>query len=413
MLAIKAGKLIDGSGEVHTDMTILVEGEEIQQVGKTASVEIPRDAPVIDASDQTVMPGMVDAHLHVMSSGDPEEEPWVMRAVTDSIGTLAFKSYVNAKRDLEAGFTTIRDAGNFAYVDVALRDAIDEGMLVGPRMKVAGIALSMTGGHMDRTKGLAPHVSIGELHNIVDSPAEGRKAARYQIKMGADFIKIAATLSEYVRKSGGLCSQELTFESMQAICQVAHRAGRTVAAHCHGGEGVKAAIRAGVDSLEHGRFLTDEILEMMVEHGTYLVPTMSPEGRAMAQGRREKSDADWNWFCKAYDAMFDTVARAHAAGVKVAIGSDAAMPFVRHGESAYEMELFVEAGLSPMEAIVAGTQIGAEVLGMAAQIGTLKPGKWADIVIVDGDPLADITVLQEIEKIKRVIKGGETVVERH
>jgi imidazolonepropionase-like amidohydrolase len=413
MLAIKAGKLIDGTGKELEGMVVLVEGERITQVGKAQEVEIPEGAEVLDATGKTVMPGMIDAHLHIRGSGDPSRRG--VQVVGDSIGTLALMSYVNAKKDLEAGFTALRDAGNFGYVDVALRDAIDEGWIEGPRLKVAGQGLTSTGGHGDRTKRLAPHVRLEGLNNIVDSPDEARKATRYQIKMGVDFIKIMATLSEYVRKFGGTCSQELTYETMKAICEVAHWAGRKVGAHCHGGQGVTDAIKAGVDSFEHGRFITDEQLEMMAEGGRYLVPTLAPEGRAMEYGREAVGtvkDEDWEWKLRANGAMYDTVARAHRLGVKVAAGSDAAMPFVRHGESAYELELLVRAGMTPMEAIVAATKVGSEVLDMAEEIGTVEAGKYADLVVVDGDPLADIKILQDLNRVKKVIKGGKVVVSR-
>jgi imidazolonepropionase-like amidohydrolase len=414
MLAVKAGKLIDGTGKLSEDMVVLVEGKKIAKVGKSTEVEVPEGAQVLDASDKTVMPGMVDAHLHIRGSGDPSRRG-AAAAVQDSIGTMALMSYVNAKKDLEAGFTALRDAGNFGYVDVALRDAIDEGWIEGPRLKVAGQGLTATGGHGDRTKRLAPHVKLEGLNNIVDSPDEARRATRYQIKMGVDFIKIMATLSEYVRKFGGTCSQELTYETMKAICEVAHWAGRKVGAHCHGGPGVTDAIKAGLDSLEHGRFISDEQFEMMAERGVYLVPTLSPEGRAMEHGREAvglQKEEDWEWFLRANDAMYDTVARAHSMGVKVAAGSDAAMPLVRHGENAYELELLVRAGMTPMEAIVAATKVGSEVLDMADEIGTVEAGKYADLVVVDGNPLEDIRILQELMRIKKVIKGGQIVVSR-
>ena len=414
MLAVKAGKLIVGTGDLLEDMVVLVEGEKIAKVGRLADVEIPNEAEVLDATDRLVMPGMIDAHLHIRGSGDPSKRG-AAGVVQTSLGTMALMSYVNAKKDLEAGFTALRDAGNFGYVDVALRDAINEGWIEGPRLKVAGQGLTATGGHGDRTKRMAPHVRIEGMTNIVDSPDEARKATRYQIKMGADFIKIMATLSEYVRKFGGTCSQELTFETMKAICEVAHWANRKVGAHCHGGPGVTDAILAGLDSLEHGRFISDEQFEMMVERGVYLVPTLSPEGRAMEHGREATGmtkDEDWEWFLRANDAMYDAVARAHKIGVKVAAGSDAAMPFVRHGENAYELELLVKAGMTPMEAIVAATKVGSEVLDMADEIGTVEEGKYADLVVVDGDPLADIKILQDLTKIEKVIKGGKVVVSR-
>jgi imidazolonepropionase-like amidohydrolase len=403
MLAIKAGKLIDGTGKLLEDMVVLLEGKKIAKVGRSTEVEIPEGTQVLDASDKMVMPGMVDAHLHLRSDGDPWKRG-AAYALQESIGTLALRSYVNARKNLEAGFTTLRDCGSRGYVDVALRDAIDEGIIEGPRLRVAGEFLTTSG-----RRGGAP----GQT-NSTDSPDEARRAARYQIKMGADFVKIAVSLTEYVRKKGGLYSQELDFETIKAVCQVAHWAGRRVAAHCHGGQGVSDAILAGVDSLEHGRFISDEQLDMMAERGVYLVPTLSPEGRAMEHGQEAVGLADdsWRWFLKATDAMYDTVARAHRMGVKVAAGSDAAMPLVRHGENAYELELFVRAGMTPMEAIVAATKVGSEVLDMADEIGTVEAGKYADLVVVDGDPLTDITILQELTRIKKVFKGGKVVVSR-
>lgn len=405
MLAIRTDRLIDGTGHVLNDAVVLVEDERISQVGPAAQVPIPEDAEVLDATGKTVMPGMIDAHLHLMGDGEPGWD-WAVQATQELTASTAFRSYVHARQDLEAGFTTLRDAGSFRFVDVALRDAIDSGLVEGPRLCVCGEALTPTGGHADRSKNLAPHASIGYLSSIADSPDEARKATRYQIKMGADFIKISASLSEE--------RQEMSFEMMRAICEVAHWAGRRVAAHCAGGQAVTDALRAGVDSLEHGRFLTAEHLEMMVERGVYLVPTLSPEGRAMEMGQEASgySDDSWEWLVMANEKMYNTVARAHKAGVRVATGSDAIMAGVHHGENAYELELFVRAGLTPMEAIVAATQVGAEVLDMAEDVGTLEPGKLADILIVAGNPLEDITLLQEHQRIEKVIKGGQVVVSR-
>ena len=405
MLAIKAGRLIDGTGRVLENTVVLVKGERIAKVGKKDEIEIPEGAEVIDATSKTLMPGMIDAHLHLRSDGGSRGDR-ASRTVQESIGTLALKSYVHAKRGLEAGFTTLRDAGSRAYVDVALRNAIDGGLLEGPRLKVSGEPITPTGGHADPTKRLAPWVSLGELSGIADSPDEARKATRYQIKMGADFIKISASLGAEI--------QEMSFEMMRAICEVAHWAGRRVAAHCSGGQAVTDALRAGVDSLEHGRFLTEEQFEMMVERGVYLVPTLAPEGRAMEYGQEKMGydDRTWNWMVMANSKMYNTVARAHKAGVKVATGSDAAMPGVRHGENAYEVELLAKAGLTPMEAILAATQVASEVLDMADEVGTVEAGKFADLVVVDGDPLADIQVLQDLARITKVIKGGKVVVSR-
>ncbi|NLE77139.1 MAG: amidohydrolase family protein [Chloroflexi bacterium] len=405
MIAINAGTLIDGTGAAHSGMVVLVEGERITAVGKAEALPIPPTAQLFDASGQTVLPGMVDAHLHLMGDGDPEWA-WAAQSVSDSLGTLALRSYVNARKNLEAGFTTLRDAGSRGFVDVALRDAINAGWLMGPRLKVAGEPLTPTGGHADPTKGLAPGVAVGYLSGVCDSADEARRATRYQIKMGADFIKISASLSAE--------RQEMSFAMMQAICEVAHWAGRRVAAHCSGGQAVTDALQAGVDSLEHGRFLSDEQLAFMADKGVYLVPTLAPEGRAMQYGQKALgySDGSWQWMVMANEKMYDTVARAHRAGVRVATGSDAIMAAVRHGENAYEIELLTKAGFSPMEAIEAATRVGAEALGMADEVGTVEPGKFADLVVVDGDPLADIRLLQNHAKIRWVFKGGAVAVSR-
>jgi imidazolonepropionase-like amidohydrolase len=405
VLAIKTDRLIDGTGQVLENTLVLVDGDKIANVANIGDVAIREDAHVIDATDNTVMPGMIDAHLHLMADGEPGDD-WATQLVRTSVGTVTLVSYVNAKKNLEAGFTTLRDAGSRAFVDVALRDAIDSGLVQGPRLRVAGEPLTPTGGHADPTKMLPSGLSVGALTGIADSPNEARKAARHQIKMGADFIKISASLTDDL--------QEMSFEMMQAICEVAHWTGRKVAAHCSGGDAVTDALRAGVDSLEHGRFLTDRHFDLMVENGVYLVPTLAPEGRAMQFGQDALGydDRSWAWMVMANSEMYDTVARAHKHGVKVAVGSDAAMPAVRHGEGAYEMELLVKAGLSNMEAIVAATSIGAELLGMSDQVGSIEVGKMADIVVVEGDPLADIRILQDLTRIKNVIKGGRIEVSR-
>ena len=413
MLAIRAGKLIDGTGRMLEDMVVLVEGERIAKVGKAEQVKIPEGAEVIGATNKTLMPGLIDSHVHVMGNGDPKEHELLrLGGVQESIGTVALKSYVHAKRSLEAGYTAIRDAGCRDYVDVALRDAIDEGLVEGPRMKVAGQALAATGGHMDMTNGLAPHVRIGDLMNIADSPDEGRKAARYQIKMGADFIKISATLSEYVRKRGEVCSQEMALETMRAICEVAHWAGRTVAAHCHGGDGVRNAILAGVDSFEHGAWLSDEDLDLMVERGAFWVPTLTVISAGFERmSEKEQPEYARHWTEQNYEQVWITFEKARARGVRIGAGTDAGF-MVPHGSNARELELLVKAGLTPMEAIVAATKTGAEVLDMAEEIGTVEEGKLADLLVVEGDPLADIRILQDLTRIKKVIKGGKVVVHR-
>ncbi|MBI4279044.1 MAG: amidohydrolase family protein [Armatimonadetes bacterium] len=410
--AIRAGRLIDGTGATHAPATILIEDGRIVAAGN--GVPFPAGASILDASDWTVLPGLIDAHVHVMGDGEPRGLGWNLRPLTELLGTTTLRAYASARRHLIMGVTAIRDLACRGFVDVALRDAIEAGLVEGPRMRVCGNGLTSTGGHMDRTKGLAPGVEVEGWSNIADTPDEARRAVRELIKRNVDFIKINATLSEWVRDRGGLYAQEMTFDTMRAVCDIAHEAGRTVAAHCHGGNGVRDAILAGVDTLEHGRFISDELFALAAERGVILVPTLSPEARAMAAGREALGtlEALWRWQHRAHAAMYDAVARAKRSGVRVAAGSDAAMPMVRHGGIAFEMEHLARAGLTPMEVIQSATKTAAEALRMAGEIGTVEPGKLADLVVVDGNPLDDLRLLQDPARIVLVIKGGKIVVDR-
>jgi len=416
MFLVKAGLLIDGNGgKPERGMAVLVNDEgRIETVGPREQLGAPTDVPVVDAGSAVVMPGMIDAHLHLVGDGDPEGTDYNMRNVVSFLGQAALDSYIHAKEDLFSGFTTLRDMGSRGFVDVALRDTINAGRLVGPRLFVSGQGLTSTGGHMDPEKRVIPGVTVPDRFNVIDGPTEARRATRYLISKDVDVIKIAATLSEWVRRLGLLCAPEMTLETMQAICEVAHSAGRRVAAHCHGGPGVTAAIEAGVDTFEHGRFMTDEMLEQLAEKERYLVPTLSPEGRAddAEQSTFGKAAHDVEWKRRATEAMYDTVNRAKRAGVKIGAGSDASMPLVTHGSGAYELELLVRAGLSNMEALVAVTRTNAEILGQEASLGTLEKGKFADMVFVAEDPSEDVKVLQVPENIQLVMKAGEVVVDR-
>jgi imidazolonepropionase-like amidohydrolase len=360
-----------------------------------------------------MLPGLIDAHVHLMGSGEPRDTTWVMREVVDLPGAVALNCFIHGRRNLEYGFTTVRDLACRHYADVSLRDAINAGRLEGPRLKVCGVGLTSTAGHMDRGKHFTPGVIVPGPSAVVDGPDEGRRGVRMNLRYGVDFIKINATLSELVRPFGGLCSPEMTLETMQAICEVAHDHGRKVAAHCHGGKGVTWALQAGVDVLEHGRFLTDEQLEIMAKQGTFLCPTLSPEARAHELGLRSPDPTLTAWQDKARGAMYETVNRARKAGVTIVNGSDAAMPGVTHGHGgAYEMAELVKAGLTPMEAIVAATSAAARCLDFDRDVGTIEPGKYADGVLVDGDPLADVSILQDLARVLVVIKGGRIAFDR-
>ena len=415
-MLIRAGKLITAAeGEaVRLDQGILLEGGRIKAVANWAEFSPAEGLPVLDASRHTVLPGLVDAHTHVVHSGDPAED-WSLDAVTDLPAMTALRAARQARCHLRMGVTTICDLGARDWVDVALRDAINAGWQPGPRMLVAGHGITATGGHMDPRRGLRPGLplsALGGLGCVADSADEARRAAREQLMGGADILKINASLSEYVRARGGYCSPELTGEAMRAICEVAHGAGRRVAAHCHGGPGVSAALAAGVDILEHGRFLTDQQLTEMAERGVFLTPTLSPEARMLDAGAWPDNPGDRQWSEKAVAAMYTTVARAYSQGVKVIAGSDAGMPRVPHGGVAYEMYHLARAGLPIQAAIAAATRLAAEALGLEAEIGQVRSGFWADLIVVEGDPTQDLAVLQQRKRILVVIQKGRVAVDR-
>jgi imidazolonepropionase-like amidohydrolase len=414
MLSIRVGTLIDGRGGRPAQGAVIeVDGDRIVRIVSAAGYSLPAGAADLDCSDYTMLPGLVDAHVHLRGSGEPRETGWGVSEASELPGTTALNCFINARKNLEFGFTTVRDLACRHYADVSLRDAINAGRLEGPRLKVCGVGLTSTAGHMDRHKYFAPGVVLPGPAAIADTPDEGRRAVRMNLRYGVDFIKINATLSELVRPLGGLCSPEMTLETMQAICEVAHDHGRKVAAHCHGGKGVTWALQAGVDVLEHGRFLTDEQMGIMVDQGTFLCPTLSPEARAHDLGLRPADPSLVAWQDRARSVMYETVNRAHRAGITIVSGSDAAMPGVTHGHGgAYEIAELVKAGLPPMDAIVAATSAAARCLDFDKDIGTVEAGKYADFVLVDGDPLADISVLQDLTRVPVVIKGGRIAFDR-
>jgi imidazolonepropionase-like amidohydrolase len=313
------------------------------------------------------------------------------------------------------GVTTIRDLGAWDWVDIALRDAIRAGWQVGPRIVACGHGITSTGGHMDARRYARPGIpaeALASIGVIADSADAARAAAWEQLMRGADVLKLNATLSEYVRASGGQCSPELTYAAMAAVCEVAHNTGRKVAAHCHGGPGVQAALDAGVDTFEHGRFISEELYTQMVEKGRFVVPTLSPEARRVQCNDPPGDPATARWYAMATEAMYASVARAHACGVPVVAGSDAGMPYVVHGGIGFEIAHLAQADLNNQTVLAAATSVAADALGLGDQIGHVAPDFMADLVVVDGDPLQDLTVLQRPEKIVMVIQAGRVVVDR-
>jgi imidazolonepropionase-like amidohydrolase len=415
-LAIRAGALLDGTGgPVRRHVVVLIEEDRITAVGRESEVALPVGCDVIDASRYAVLPGLIDCHVHLQGSGDPRDTSFGPAAeAIKSIPAVTVACIRNALKDLEAGWTTVRDAACRHFADIAVRDAINRGELVGPRIWACGLGITSTAGHMDREKDLAPHVSLPGPHAVADDPTEGRKAVRLNLRNNVDFIKINATLTEHVRRYFGYCAPEMTRDTMAAIFEEAHWHGRRVTAHCYGGPGATWAIEEGIDGIEHGFYLSDEHLDMMAVRGTVLCPTLSVVGRF-----REHGDAALPpgnpylpvWREKAIANAWKTVGRARERGVKIICGTDAAMPFVRHGTNAYELEMLVEAGLTPMDAIVSATSGAAAAIDFN-DVGTIAAGKFADLVLVDGDPLADITILQDLARVPLVIKGGHLVADR-
>ncbi|GAC1695879.1 MAG: amidohydrolase family protein [Gemmatimonadaceae bacterium] len=402
VVVLHAARLIDGSGAPPvTNALIVVTDDRITAVGRDGSIAIPDGARRIELGDATLLPGFIDAHTHVAgrSLGDPGAE---MALVRDYPSFAAVLGVENVRKTLMAGFTTIRNVGAANFDDMALRKAIVDGYIPGPRMQNAGKALGITGGHCD-ANGFRPGLADrGWQDGIANGPDEVRAAVRYQVKYGADVIKTCAT-GGVLSEGDAVGATQYTFEEMKAMVDEATKLDRRVAAHAHGTAGIKIATRAGVASIEHGSFLDDEGARLMAERGTYLVPTLmagEASERAVTSGvlkglRAEKALA-------AAGAQRNAVRLARIHNVRIALGTDAGVG--AHGANAHEFTLMVErGGLTPMQSLVAGTSAAARLLGWDARIGTLAAGKLADIVAVPGDPLADIRLT---EQVSFVMKNG-------
>jgi imidazolonepropionase-like amidohydrolase len=328
------------------------------------------------------------------------------QSFTDS----ALAGYANALKSLHSGYTTLRDLHAPGYADVAVRNSIRSGRLPGPRLLVCGQGLCITGGHMDKLR-YPQHVSAEGRIGVCDTPHGFRQAVRQHVKMGVDLIKINSDGGSMLDPEKPW-KQEMSFEEMKAACDEAHKFGLHVAAHTAGGPPIEDAILAGVNTIEHGHWLTDRAIDLMLEHDAYYVPTLIVNSKNFDYDRETfgVSEQSWRWLQAAYDAKWGSLERAHKAGVKIAAGSDAGF-LVNHGENAAELEEMVKGGLTPMQAIWAATRTAAELLGLQQEIGVLSPGKVADLLVVAGDPLADIQILQQSDKITHVFKGGKMVKE--
>jgi imidazolonepropionase-like amidohydrolase len=399
VVALKCGRLIDGDGGAPVlNAVVLLEDDRIRTIG--TSVAIPAGAEVIDLSAMTVLPGLIDCHTHLtMQMGG---NYWKQLATTSAVdhAVLAPKY---AKATLDAGFTTVRDVGSGGWVDVALKRAIDAGEIPGPRMVCATLGVGATGGHFDES-GLSPFLEIHEPSGIADGPDALRHLIRDEIKHGADVIKMAATAG-VLSNEDSVGAPQFTLEEMKAIVDEAHMWGRKVAAHAHGADGIRSAVEAGVDSIEHGSLLDDAGIALMKQKGTTLVPTLEVgayllEHAATMGIPQHQIDKSRQIALQSRDA----VRRAAAAGVKMAFGTDAGV--FPHGINAREFALLVGCGLTPMQAIQDATKSAAALIGWSDRVGRVAPGLYADLIAVEGDPLADVTAL---EHVAFVMKGGVVV----
>jgi imidazolonepropionase-like amidohydrolase len=395
-IAIKAGHFVDVvRGEVFERQIILVEGDTIKSVGAEGSLTVPTNATVVDLSQAWVLPGLIDCHTHITG----QMEDYYADIFRKSPIDVAVAAHVFAKRTLEAGFTTCRDVGAGEFIDVALKRAIAENKVVGPRLFVSGHALSVTGGHGDLS-GFSPYLHFSNFDGVVDGVDEIRKKIRWQVKNGIDLTKFCATAG-VLSEEESVGAPQFSFEEMQAIVEESARWGRKVAAHAHGTEGIKLAVKAGVSSIEHGSLIDAEGMAMMKERGTFLVPTIYV-GYAVEKHFEGKVPEKLIEKARRINQQKrECLQQAFRSGVKIAYGTDAGV--FAHGENAADFRYLVEFGLSPMQAIRTATINAADLLGQAEKLGTLQPGKFADLIAVTNSPLQDITTL---EQVSFVMKGG-------
>ncbi|HLJ28866.1 MAG TPA: amidohydrolase family protein [Candidatus Angelobacter sp.] len=395
---LRCGTLIQpANGQVQHNVLVTVEGDRVKEVRENAGVA---GAQVIDLSDHTCLPGLIDVHTHVLLQGDITAADYDEQLLKQSVAYRTILATRSVRRMLEYGFTTIRDleTEGAGYADVDLKRAINRGIIPGPRMQVATRAMDVTGAYP--LLGYAPEVPVPHGVQVVDGPDNARKAVREQISYGADWIKVYSDRSYFVRPDGVLDDvPTFTMEELRAIVDEAHRQRHKVASHAIGLNGVHNSVEAGVDSVEHGNYISDADLKAMVQKGTYYIPTLYV-GEYVAQGRAAAGAKVWIDMIKIHAETFH---RALAAGVKIAFGTDVG-GFDWGIDPAIQFPLMVKYGMTPAQAIRTATTSAAELLGMQNDLGGIAPGKYADIVAVKGDPLADISLL---EKIDFVMKGGE------
>jgi imidazolonepropionase-like amidohydrolase len=401
---IKAGRLFDSTGDAYkTNVVIVVDNERIKQVGAAGEIAIPKDATIVDLSNATVLPGLIDCHTHISGRADRYNPIYTFR---ESPFFDAFSAVVNAKTTLLAGFTTIRDVGSAPFLAVDLRKSIDEGFIPGPRVVASGPALSITGGHGDLNN-VSPQTRVSMFpdekdFSIADGVDEVRRQTRAQLKYGVDVIKILAT-GGVLSKNTSPGASQFTEAELRAAAEEAHARGKKIAAHAHGAEGIKNAIRAGIDSIEHASLIDAEGIALAKQHGTYLDMDIYNDdfllGKAIEYGLEPENIEKEKMVGRLQRENFE---KALKAGVKMAFGTDAGV--YPHGDNAKQFFYMVKYGMSPAQAIRTATIESATLVDRNKDVGTIEAGKFADIIAVNGDPLKDVKALETVDF---VMKGGK------
>jgi len=400
---IRAGQLFDSvRGDMRKDQLIVVEGSRIARVVAAASETPPAGATVLDLSEATVLPGLIDCHTHLAVRADRYDEIYSFK---DTPFQAAFAAVIHARRTLEAGFTTVRDVGSPPFLAVDLRNSINEGLVIGPRIVASGPGLSITGGHGDLNN-YSPQTRVMMFpeergFQIADGVDQIRHVVRAQVKYGVDLIKILAT-GGVLSKGDHPGATQYTLEELKAAADEAHRAGRKIAAHAHGAEGIRFSAIAGIDSVEHGSLLDEEGIREMKAHGTYLVADIYNDDYILGKARDHKIPEEFiEKERKIGRLQRENFRKAVDAGVKIAFGTDAGV--YPHGDNAKQFAYMVQYGQTPVQAIQSATSAAADLLGRSESVGSIAPGKFADLIAVDADPLVDIRVL---ERVSFVMKDG-------
>jgi imidazolonepropionase-like amidohydrolase len=402
VVVVHAGRLLDRPGQApRGSSTVLVRNGKVEAIreGYLDAASYP-GAQVIDLRDKFVLPGLIDAHVHLDS--DRAGQEGLLETLTNGPAYFAYEAAVNARKTLDAGFTTVRNLGNSDGVTLALRDAIAAGKVPGPRIIDAGSGISTTSGHGDGSLGLSPELAEhAHQENLCDGAESCRRAVRLQIRRGVDAIKIMTTGGVNSRIGAGL-NRQMFDDEAKALIETAHLYGKKVAVHAHGADGINLALRNGADSIEHGTLLDEEGIKLFLKTGAYYVPTLST-----VNGYLERIAKDPNAYPPAVRAKIDwrigitgqALQKAYPRGVKIAFGTDAGVS--KHGRNADEFELMVKHGMPASEAIRAATVNAADLLGLTSEVGTLEAGKRADLIAVTGDPLKDVTVLKKVEFVMK------------